>query len=95
MIRQHRDEHASDCRRDTDPAVRALTRDGVRQEGRDYRGPGTTAKRRSGLSWQRSSSTCRQAYGMSKKYESAQITDMEGHHPEGYDLHRRDFLDTP
>jgi len=34
-------------------------------------------------------------YGMSKKYESAQITDMEGHHPEGYDQHRRDFLDTP
>jgi acetamidase/formamidase len=23
--------------------------------------------------------------GMSKKYESAQITDLEGHHPEGYD----------
>jgi hypothetical protein len=32
---------------------------------------------------------------MSKKYESAQFTDMEGHHPYGYDQHRGDFLDTP
>jgi hypothetical protein len=42
-----------------------------------------------------SGSNAAEGYGMSKKYESAQFTDMEGHHPEGYDQHRGDFLDMP